>query len=69
MSLHITHETVLRRKQTHLAPFQTDSYMSERDLRSRSDLKRLASKVLHKFHVEINDTLHMYLLFYAGFLR
>ena len=38
MSLHTTHETVLRRKQTHLAPFQTDSYMSERDLRSRSDL-------------------------------
>ena len=38
MSLHTAHETVLRRKQTHLAPFQTDSYMSERDLRSRSDL-------------------------------
>ena len=41
MSLHTTHETVLRRKQTHLAPFQTDSYMSERDLRSRSDLKKV----------------------------
>ena len=38
MTLHTFNKTVLHRKQTDLAPFQTDSYMSERDLQSRSDL-------------------------------
>ena len=56
ITLHAFYRTVYCRKQTGLAPYKTDSYMSDRDLWSRSDLKRyIESAKLRTLHKELKQ--------------